>query len=67
MTTHEPKLNNNNNNNNNSAFPEVLPNVINDGRDHHPISTENYLPRMTTHEPKLNNNSAIISFIVYHH
>jgi hypothetical protein len=43
-----------------SAFPKVLPNAIEDDtyRDHHPISTENYLPRMTTQGPKLNNNNS---------
>ena len=41
-----------------SAFLEVLPDAIEDDahRDHHPISTKNYLPRMATQEPKLNNN-----------
>jgi hypothetical protein len=56
MTTQEPKLNNND-----SAFPEVLHNIIEDyaHRDHHPISTKNYLPtRMTTQEPKLNNDDS---------
>jgi hypothetical protein len=43
MTTQELKLNINND----SAFPEVLPNII-----------ENYLPRMTTQEPKLNNKDS---------
>jgi hypothetical protein len=40
-----------------SAFPKVLPDVIEDDthRDHHPISTKNHLPWMTIQEPKLNN------------
>jgi hypothetical protein len=39
----------NHNNLDDSAFPKVLPHAIKEDahRDHHPISTNNYLPRMT--------------------
>jgi hypothetical protein len=55
MATQEQKLNTND-----SAFLKVLPDAIEDDahQDHHPISTENYLPRMATQEPKLNNNDS---------